>query len=89
MNITEADYRIGYGKNDLFTLISALSFLKNQDIWFNLAFEIQYKLDIYVKQFNAEEQAILQAMGLPEQHISHFSNQSTTKNIFFYIRNYH
>ncbi|MDU7245126.1 MAG: Abi family protein [Clostridia bacterium] len=93
MNITEADYRIGYGKNDLFTLISALSFLKNQDIWFNLAFEIQYKLDIYIKQFNAEEQAILQAMGLPEQHISHFSNQfsnqSTKKNIFFYICNYY
>lgn len=88
MHISPSDYRAGYGQNDLFTLISSLSFLANQEIWIELARSLQTHLLEYNNPLIANQRTILKTMGIQDKYIDYFQAQQTldsNANIFLEI----
>ena len=73
MGIDEASYRFGFGRNDLFTLMSALSFLEDQNIFFMLCLNADHYLRKYLKLYPDERNQMLRQFGLNDLLIESLS----------------
>lgn len=69
VNIDEAQYRLGYGKNDIYTLSKALSILDNPDPAFDLNYEIIKVIKNHLKKYPEDKYFLLNSMGVPKQVI--------------------
>lgn len=69
VNIDEAKYRLGYGKNDIYTLSKALMILENPDPSIELNFGINYITKEHLKKYPNDKHFLLKSIGVPEEII--------------------
>lgn len=65
ISIDEADYRKGYGKNDLYTLLKSLTVIENLNPATILSTGITYSVDNYLKKYPEDRIYLLTELGVP------------------------
>lgn len=69
MGISEAGYRKGAGKNDLYTLFNSLTWFKNEDAAFHAEFALFYSLKEHLKKFPDDDVMFTIESGMPLEYI--------------------
>ena len=69
MGISEAGYRKGAGKNDLYTLFNSLTWFKNEDAAFHAEFTLFYSLKEHLKKFPDDDVMFTIESGMPSGYI--------------------
>ena len=70
MDISEAGYRKGAGKNDLYTLFNSLTWFKNEDATFHAEFALFYSLKEHLKKFPDDDVMFTIESGMPLEYIN-------------------
>ena len=69
ISIDEKHYRLGYGINDLYTLLKALTLLENINPAQILSVGIQIALENHLKKYPDDKDFLLKSLGVPDEKL--------------------
>lgn len=75
MNITESEYRLGYGINDLYTLSKSLCILENFDPAIELISGIRNSISNHLDKYPKDRDFLLSNIGVPPNQINNNLNK--------------
>lgn len=78
VNIDEAEYRLGYGKNDIYTLNKAFILLENMDPSYELSSGLNTYVTSHLEKYPDDKNFLLTSMGVPKRVIE-------SKEVDFYF----
>ena len=67
MNISKEEYKNGYGKNDLYTLLISLSQLENFSPYIKLSIQLKLAISTHLQKYPQNREFLLKSIGVPPE----------------------